>query len=74
MSGSLGVGKRGCIVPEQIREAFGIDEGDEVIVEIETVLKPAGREDAEKRREKLRAHSERLAGGVEARQACVAPR
>ena len=61
-------------MPEQISEAFGIDEGYEVIVEIKTVLKPAGREDTEKLRETLRAHAEKLAGGVEAREACVAPR
>ena len=52
-------------MPEHIRETLGIDEGDEVIVEIGggIVLKTTERRvDVEKLREILRAHAEKLAG------------
>ncbi|AFA40097.1 looped-hinge helix DNA binding domain, AbrB family [Pyrobaculum oguniense TE7] len=62
----LRVGERGRIVlPKQIREALGIDEGDEVIAEVSDVIviRPAKRSvDADKLREILRAHAEELAG------------
>ena len=62
--GSLRAGKGGRVVlPEQIREEFGIDEGDEVVVDIKAVLKTAERRvDVEGLRESLRAHVERLSG------------
>ena len=43
-------------MPEQISEEFGIDEGDEVVVDIRAVLKTAERRvDVKKLRESLRA-------------------
>jgi len=60
----LKVGRKGYIIlPKAVREAVGIDEGDEVIVEIRDgiVLKPAKRSvDAGKLRESLRKHIETL--------------
>ena len=60
----LRVGRKGYIIlPKAVREAVGIDEGDEVIVEIRDgiLLKPARkRVDTEKVRGLLRAHAERL--------------
>jgi len=61
----LKVGRKGYIIlPKAIREAVvGIDEGDEVIVEIRDgiVLKPAKRSvDVDKLRESLRKHVEIL--------------
>jgi len=62
----LKVGRKGYIIlPKAIREAVGIDEGDEVIVEIRDgiVLKPAKRSvDVGKLRESLRKHAEILRG------------
>ena len=64
MTIKLRVGKKGYIIlPKAIREAFGIDEGDEVIVEIRDgiVLKPAKRSvDVEGLRESLRKHVGKL--------------
>ena len=60
----LRVGRKGYIIlPKAIREAVGIDEGDEVIVEIGDgiILNPAKkRVDEEKLRESLRRHVDRL--------------
>jgi len=62
----LKVGRKGYIIlPKAIREAVGIDEGDEVIVEIRDgiVLKPAKRNvDVDKLRESLRKHVKTLKG------------
>ena len=64
MTLKLKVGRKGYIIlPKAIREAVGIDEGDEVIVEIRDgiVLKPAKRSiDVDKLRESLRKHVEIL--------------
>ena len=64
MTLKLKVGRKGYIIlPKAIREAVGIDEGDEVIVEIRDgiVLKPAKRSaDVGKLRESLRKHVEIL--------------
>jgi len=60
----LKVGRKGYIIlPKAIREAVGIDEGDEVIVEIKDgiILKPAKRKiDTAKLKESLRKHVEIL--------------
>ena len=60
----LRVGRKGYIIlPKAVREAVGIDEGDEVIVEIKDgiLLKPAKRRvDVDRVRELLRAHAARL--------------
>ncbi len=59
----LRVGRKGYVIlPKAVREAVGIEEGDEVIVEIRDgiVLKPARSRDVSKLREALRAHAERL--------------
>ena len=60
----LRVGRKGYIIlPKAVREAVGIDEGDEVIVEIGDgiILKPAKRRvDEEEVRRALREHLERL--------------
>jgi len=60
----LRVGRKGYIIlPKAIREAVGIDEGDEVIVEIRDgiILRPAKRSvDIEKLRKSLRRHVEIL--------------
>jgi len=57
----LRVGRKGYIIlPKAIREAVGIDEGDEVIVEVRDgiLLKPAKKQvDLERIREILRAHA-----------------
>ncbi len=64
MTLKLKVGRKGYIIlPKAVREAVGIDEGDEVIVEIRDgiVLKPVKRRvDVEKLRESLRRHVEVL--------------
>ena len=64
MTLKLKVGRKGYIIlPKAVREAVGIDEGDEVIVEIRDgiVLKPAKRSvDVDKLRESLRKHVENL--------------
>ncbi len=58
------VGRKGYIIlPEAVRGAVGIDEGDELIVEVRDgiVLKPVRRRvDADEIRRLLRAHAERL--------------
>ena len=58
------VGRKGYIIlPKAIREAIGIDEGDEVIIEVRDgiILKPAKKKvDVEKLRESLRKHVETL--------------
>jgi AbrB family looped-hinge helix DNA binding protein len=60
----LRVGKKGYIIlPKAVREVFGIDEGDEVIVEIRDsiVIKPAKKSvNVEKLRDSLRRHIEKL--------------
>ncbi len=60
----LRVGRKGYIIlPKAIREAVGIDEGDEVIVEIRDgiVIKPAKKKvDVDKLRELFRKHVEKL--------------
>ncbi len=64
MTLKLRVGRKGYIIlPKAIREAVGIDEGDEVIVEIKDgiVLKPIKKKvDVDKLRESLRGHAEVL--------------
>ena len=64
MTLKLKVGRKGYIIlPKAIREAIGIDEGDEVIVEIKDgiILKPAKRKvDIEKLKESLKRHVEIL--------------
>ncbi|RLF19274.1 MAG: AbrB/MazE/SpoVT family DNA-binding domain-containing protein [Thermoprotei archaeon] len=64
MTLKLKVGRKGYIIlPKAIREAIGIDEGDEVIVEIKDgiILKPAKRKvDIEKLKESLKRHVETL--------------
>ncbi len=60
----LKVGRRGYIIlPKAIREAVGINEGDEVIVEIRDgiVIKPAKKKvDVDKLRELFKKHVEKL--------------
>jgi len=59
----LRVGRKGYIIlPKAIREAVGIREGDEVIVEIRDgiVLKPARRVSVEEVRNALRKHLDRI--------------
>lgn len=59
----LKVGKKGYVIlPKALREAVGIEEGDEVIVEIRDgiLLKPVRRVDEEKLKEALREHLERI--------------
>ena len=60
----LRVGRKGYIIlPKAIREAVGIDEGDEVIVEVGDgiILKPVKRRvNEEEVRKSLRMHLERL--------------
>ncbi|ABM80615.1 AbrB/MazE/SpoVT family DNA-binding domain-containing protein [Hyperthermus butylicus] len=64
MTLKLRVGRKGYIIlPKAVREAVGIDEGDEVIVEIRDgiLLKPAKkRVDVDRIKELLRAHAARL--------------
>jgi len=59
----LKVGKKGYIIlPKAIREAVGIDEGDELIVEIRDgiILRPVRRVDRKGLRAALRSHLERI--------------
>jgi AbrB family looped-hinge helix DNA binding protein len=59
----LKVGKKGYIIlPKALREAVGIEEGDEAIVEIKDgiLLKPLRKVDVEKLRNALRKHANRL--------------
>jgi len=61
----LKVGKKGYIIlPKAVREAVGIEEGDEVIVEIRDgiLLKPVRKFDERKLREALKKHAERIRG------------
>ena len=62
----LRVGRKGYIIlPKAVREAVGIDERDEVTVEMRDgiLLKPARKRiDTEKIRGLLQAHAERLRG------------
>ncbi len=64
MTMKLKVGRKGYIIlPKAIREAVGIEEGDEVIVEIRDgiVLKPVKRKvNVAEIRELLRAHARKL--------------
>ena len=66
MSLKLRVGRKGYIIlPKAIREAVGIDEGDEVIVEVRdgVVIRPAKRAvDEGSLREVLRRHAEKIRG------------
>jgi len=57
------VGRKGYItLPKAIRDAVGIEEGDEVLVEIRDgiLLKPVRRFDEERLRRALERHVERL--------------
>lgn len=59
----LRVGKKGYIIlPKAIRDAVGIDEGDEVIVEVKDgiLLKPVRKFDEEKLRKAFKEHREKL--------------
>jgi len=59
----LRVGRKGYIIlPKAIREAVGIEEGDEVIVEIRDgiILKPIRKFDRRKLEEAFKKHLERL--------------
>jgi len=59
----LKIGRKGYIIlPKAIREAVGIDEGDEVAVEVKDgiLLKPIKRFDKEKLRIALREHLDRV--------------
>jgi len=59
----LKVGRKGYIIlPKALREAVGIEEGDEVIVEIKDgiLLKPLRKVDVEELRNALRKHASRL--------------
>ena len=59
----LRVGRKGYIIlPKAIREAVGIDEGDEVIVEIRDgiLLKPVRRFDGRKLEKSFREHLDKL--------------
>ncbi len=63
MTLKLRVGRKGYIIlPKAVREAVGIREGDEVIVEIRDgiVIKPARRVNLAELREALRKHVEKL--------------
>ena len=59
----LRVGRKGYIIlPKAVREAVGIEEGDEVIVEIRDgiLLKPLRKFDRKKLEESLKEHLERI--------------
>lgn len=61
MTLKIKVGKKGYVIlPKAVREAVGIEEGDELIVEIKDyiLLKPIRKVDIEKLREALRKHVE----------------
>lgn len=64
MTLKLRVGRKGYIIlPKAVREIFGIDEGDEVIIEIRDgiVIKPAKKSiNVEELRDSLRRHVEKL--------------
>lgn len=66
----LKVGRKGYIIlPKALREAVGIDEGDEVIVEIKDgiLLKPLRKVDVTELRNALRKHASKL-GGIKGRK------
>lgn len=57
------VGRKGyLILPKRVREAAGIEEGDEVIIEVRDgiLIRPAKRVDTEELRKRLRRHSTKL--------------
>ena len=61
MTLKIKVGKKGYVIlPKAVREAVGIEEGDELIVEIRDgiLLRPVRKVDIEKLREALRKHVE----------------
>ena len=61
----LRVGRKGYIIlPKAVREAVGIDEGDEIIVEIKDgiLLKPVRKFDRKKLEESLKGHLDRIRG------------
>ena len=61
MTLKIKVGKKGYVIlPKAVREAVGIEEGDELIVEIKDgiLLKPVRKVDIEKLREALKKHVE----------------
>jgi AbrB family looped-hinge helix DNA binding protein len=61
----LKVGKKGIVIlPKAIRESVGIEEGDNVIVELGDgiTLKPERKVDLERLRAAFGEHDERLAG------------
>ena len=63
MTLKLKIGRKGyVIIPKAIRESVGIEEGDEVIVEVGDgiTLKPIKKVDIEKLRSSLKNHLERL--------------
>lgn len=63
MTLKLRVGRKGYIIlPKAVREAVGIEEGDEVIVEIRDgiLLKPVRRFDRKKLEESLKKHLNRI--------------
>lgn len=63
MTLKLRVGRKGYIIlPKAVREAVGIDEGDEVIVEVGDgiILKPVRKFDRKKLEESLKRHLDRI--------------
>ena len=59
----LRIGRKGYIIlPKAVRKAVGIEEGDEVIVEIRDgiLLKPVRRFDEERLRKAFREHLEKI--------------
>ena len=63
MTLKLKIGRKGyVIIPKAIRESVGIEEGDEVIVEVGDgiTLKPIKKVDIEKLRSSLKNHLEKL--------------
>ena len=65
MTLKLRVGRKGYIIlPKAVREAVGIEEGDEVIVEIGDgiILKPVRKFDRRRLEEALKRHLDRLSG------------
>ena len=65
MTLKLKVGRKGYIIlPKAVRDAVGIDEGDEVTVEVRdgTVLKPVKKVNVEELRTALRRHLNSIRG------------
>jgi len=61
----LRIGRKGYIIlPKAIREAVGLDEGDEVLVEVKDgiILKPAKKFERGRVEEALKRHLEKLEG------------